>query len=92
MSYFLGVDIGSVNAKMALIDENGEVVRFDTEKLISSPRAAVSSLIARPGDGIQSQRGCRCRRIRLWQGCYPRRAWLGEIQQLAGDCLRAASP
>ena len=47
MSYFLGVDIGSVNAKLALIDENGKVVQFDTEKVISSPRAAVSPLIAR---------------------------------------------
>jgi len=50
MSYFLGVDIGSVNAKLALIDENGGVVQFDTEKVISSPRAAVSSLIARLGE------------------------------------------
>ena len=47
MSYFLGVDIGSVNAKLALIDENGGVAQFDTEKVISSPRAAVSPLIAR---------------------------------------------
>ena len=47
MSYFLGVDIGSVNAKLALIDENGGVIEFDTEKVSSSPRAAVSSLIAR---------------------------------------------
>jgi sugar (pentulose or hexulose) kinase len=47
MSYFLGVDIGSVNAKLALIGEDGRVVQFDTEKVISSPRAAVSSLIAR---------------------------------------------
>ena len=47
MSYFLGVDIGSVNAKLALIDENGGVVEFDTEKVTSSPRAAVSSLITR---------------------------------------------
>jgi sugar (pentulose or hexulose) kinase len=46
MSYFLGVDIGSVNAKLALVDENGKVVQFDTEKVISSPRAAVSALIA----------------------------------------------
>jgi len=50
MSYFLGVDIGSVNAKLALIDENCRVVQFDTEKVISSPRAAVSSLIARLGE------------------------------------------
>jgi hypothetical protein len=27
-------------------DENGRVVEFDTEKVISSPRAAVSALIA----------------------------------------------
>jgi predicted CoA-substrate-specific enzyme activase len=50
MNYFLGVDIGSVNAKLALIDENGGVIKFDTEKVISSPRVAVSSLIARLGE------------------------------------------
>jgi predicted CoA-substrate-specific enzyme activase len=50
MGYYLGVDIGSVNAKLALIDENGRVVQFDTEKVTSSPRAAVSSLIARLGE------------------------------------------
>jgi sugar (pentulose or hexulose) kinase len=47
MSYYLGVDIGSVNAKLSLIDENGRVVQFDTEKVTSSLRAAVNSLIAR---------------------------------------------
>ncbi len=47
MGYYLGVDIGSVNAKLALIDEKDGVVEFDTEKVISSPRAAVSTLIAR---------------------------------------------
>ncbi|MDH4068168.1 MAG: hypothetical protein OEU97_04440, partial [Dehalococcoidia bacterium] len=52
MGYYLGVDIGSVNAKLALIDKNGQVVRFDTEKVTSSPRAAVSSLIARLGEKI----------------------------------------
>jgi predicted CoA-substrate-specific enzyme activase len=52
MGYYLGVDIGSVNAKLALIDENGRVVQFDTEKVSSSPRAAVSSLIARLGEGF----------------------------------------
>jgi predicted CoA-substrate-specific enzyme activase len=49
MAHYLGVDIGSVNAKLALIDENGRVVRLDTERVSSSPRAAVSSLIARLG-------------------------------------------
>ncbi len=50
MGYFLGVDIGSVNSKLALIDENGGVAQFDTEKVSSGPRAAVSSLIARLGE------------------------------------------
>ena len=50
MGYYLGVDIGSVNAKLALIDENGKVIQFDTEKVTSSPRAAVTSLIARLGE------------------------------------------
>jgi len=52
MGYYLGVDIGSVNAKLALIDEKGGVVEFDTEKVISSPRAAVSLLIARLGERL----------------------------------------
>jgi predicted CoA-substrate-specific enzyme activase len=52
MGYYLGVDIGSVNAKLALIDEKGRVVQFDIEKVTSSPRAAVSSLIARLGEGF----------------------------------------
>jgi predicted CoA-substrate-specific enzyme activase len=50
MGYYLGVDIGSVNAKLALIDEKGSVVQFDTEKVTASPRAAVNSLIARLGE------------------------------------------
>ena len=52
MGYYLGVDIGSVNAKLALIEENDRVVQFDTEKVTSSPRAAVSSLIARLGEKL----------------------------------------
>jgi len=50
MGYYLGVDIGSVNAKLALIDEKGRVVQFDTEKVTASPRAAVNSLIAKLGE------------------------------------------
>ncbi|MBE9515334.1 MAG: hypothetical protein IMY79_04295, partial [Chloroflexi bacterium] len=52
MGYYLGVDIGSVNAKLALTDENGRVVQLDTEKISSGPRAAVSSLIARLGERL----------------------------------------
>jgi predicted CoA-substrate-specific enzyme activase len=50
MGYYLGVDIGSVNAKLSLIDEDGRAVQFDTEKVTSSPRAAVTSLIGRLGE------------------------------------------
>jgi len=47
MAYRLGIDIGSVNAKLALTDDSGTVLKLDTEKVISSPRAALSSLISR---------------------------------------------
>jgi len=49
MGYYLGVDIGSVNAKLALIGADGGVVRLDSEKVTSSPKAAVASLVARLG-------------------------------------------
>src|SRR4030042_911422 len=52
MGYYLGVDVGSVNVKLALIDEKGRVIQFDTEKVTSSPRAAVSSLVVRLGEKL----------------------------------------
>jgi activator of 2-hydroxyglutaryl-CoA dehydratase len=50
MRYFPGVDSGSVNAKLSLIDEDGRAVQFDAEKVSCSLRAAVTSLIARLGE------------------------------------------
>ncbi len=47
MTYSLGVDIGSVNAKLALIDDDRNAVHFDTEKITAVPTAAVTALIAR---------------------------------------------
>ncbi len=47
MRYFLGIDIGSVNTKLALIDDDFNVARLDTENITSSPKAAVASLISR---------------------------------------------
>ncbi|MFC2022786.1 hypothetical protein ACFLTL_01310, partial [Chloroflexota bacterium] len=47
MNYHLGVDIGSVNAKLSLIDENGTVTSLDIERITSGPKAAVNSLISR---------------------------------------------
>ncbi len=49
MRYFLGVDIGSVNVKLALIDEHCGVAELDREKITSGPNAAVASLISRLG-------------------------------------------
>ena len=50
----MGVDIGSVNVKLALIGRHG-VVRLDEEKITSSPKAAVVSLIARLGEQFPLQ-------------------------------------
>jgi len=52
MKYSLGLDIGSVNAKLALIDQDGSTVKLDTEKITSSPNAAVASLISRLGADV----------------------------------------
>ncbi|MFA4835820.1 MAG: BadF/BadG/BcrA/BcrD ATPase family protein, partial [Dehalococcoidia bacterium] len=47
MRYFLGLDVGSVNAKLALIDENAAIIQSDTERVTIGPRAAVISLLSR---------------------------------------------
>ena len=44
---FLGIDVGSVNAKLALIDSNDNILQLDVEKITSSPRSAVTSLLNR---------------------------------------------
>lgn len=47
MDYSLGLDIGSVNAKLSLVGESGDAVHLDTEKITGSPRVAVNALIDR---------------------------------------------
>ena len=47
MNYFLGLDIGSINTKLVLINEDCSLADLDTEKITSSPKAAVASLISR---------------------------------------------
>lgn len=49
MGYFLGVDIGSVSAKLALIDENCILLYLDYEKITSSPKIAFNTIVARLG-------------------------------------------
>jgi len=45
--FFLGIDVGSVNAKLALIHTNDTVLQLDIEKITSSPRSAVIALLNR---------------------------------------------
>jgi predicted CoA-substrate-specific enzyme activase len=49
MSYFLGLDIGSVAVKLCLIDENGCIIQLDSEKITSNSKTAVNSLISNLG-------------------------------------------
>ncbi|MGD9115825.1 MAG: acyl-CoA dehydratase activase [Dehalococcoidia bacterium] len=50
MAYSLGLDIGSVNVKLCLIDEADRVVKFDIEKITSNARSAVNALLGRLDD------------------------------------------
>ena len=52
MRYYLGIDVGSVGAKLALVDEGYSIVRLDGERITSSPTAAVASLISRLGRDV----------------------------------------
>ncbi|MFC1873649.1 BadF/BadG/BcrA/BcrD ATPase family protein, partial [Chloroflexota bacterium] len=45
MAYFLGIDVGSVNVKLALVEEYGEVIHLDIVKIATNARTAVDSLI-----------------------------------------------
>ncbi len=50
MNYFLGLDVGSVNVKLCVVTEDGKVVKFDVEKIVSNAKSAVNSLIGRLDD------------------------------------------
>lgn len=45
MNYYLGVDIGSINVKIALVDESGKIHFLAARKIITTPRAALNSLL-----------------------------------------------
>lgn len=55
MAHSIGLDIGSVCVKIAVVDDGGAGVHFDTERVASSPRAAVSSIIARVAERYDLQ-------------------------------------
>ncbi len=45
MKHYLGLDIGSINVKLALIDESGRILTIDSRKITSSPGAVVNLLL-----------------------------------------------
>ncbi len=47
MRYYLGLDIGSVSAKLSLINESGQPLHVDIQKTASNPRTAINSLLNR---------------------------------------------
>ena len=47
MDYYLGLDIGSVNVKLCLIDNEGKVIKRDIEKIVFDARLAINSLLGR---------------------------------------------
>ncbi len=49
MKYSLGIDIGSVTAKLALIDENNALAELYVETVMSGPKAALANLLSRLG-------------------------------------------
>ncbi len=59
MKYSLGIDVGSVNVKLCLIDDGNGIVQLDSEKIATNPKAAINTLLSRLGqavplDGIDS--------------------------------------
>jgi activator of 2-hydroxyglutaryl-CoA dehydratase len=44
MNYFLGLDIGSINVKLALIDETATVLYLDSKRIVTNPRITVNTL------------------------------------------------
>ncbi|XUX00199.1 MAG: acyl-CoA dehydratase activase [Dehalogenimonas sp.] len=47
MSYYLGLDVGSVNVKLCLIDGKGNVIKRDLERIVFDARLAINTLLER---------------------------------------------
>jgi predicted CoA-substrate-specific enzyme activase len=45
MKYTLGLDIGSISVKMALLDEEGKATHLDFRKIVTTPKAALNELL-----------------------------------------------
>ncbi len=46
-NYFLGLDIGSVNTRLAIVDEASKLIHLDRERIHRGPVAAVSAILTR---------------------------------------------
>ncbi|MDO8670108.1 MAG: acyl-CoA dehydratase activase, partial [Dehalococcoidia bacterium] len=49
---FLGMDIGAVNVRMAVVDHSGQIVSLDSERIVKGPAAAVAALIKRLEEAV----------------------------------------
>jgi len=56
MKYSLGIDVGSVNAKLCLIGDGNRIVRLDSEKITTNPKAAVNALLSRLSEAVPLER------------------------------------
>ncbi|MGB2877448.1 MAG: acyl-CoA dehydratase activase, partial [Dehalococcoidales bacterium] len=56
MKYSLGIDVGSVNAKVCLIDDANQIVRLDSVKITTNPKAAINALLSRLGEVVPLDR------------------------------------
>jgi len=52
MSYSLGLDVGSVSAKLALLGAGEDPAWFDAEKITASPTKAITSLMSRLAERV----------------------------------------
>ncbi len=46
---FLGLDIGSVNVRAAVIDRSGKIVLLDGERILNGPARAIVALLEARG-------------------------------------------
>jgi predicted CoA-substrate-specific enzyme activase len=53
MKQYLGIDIGSINVKAALIDETGKTIRVYSKKITSNPKVTVNALIVELGESYK---------------------------------------
>ena len=52
MRYFLGLDVGSVNAKAVLIDEDSRIVHLDGYRITTGPGEATRAIISRMAEKV----------------------------------------